>query len=216
MTVELYHLNNSRSHRIVWLLEELEFDYSIANSNSHNLPSSILPLKYPTIHLLDIGIYLTETSAICEFLANSHKSLGFDLCNVDYYFWKNYADSSFMQTLVLKQVFKQIVVNTPLPFKPITWLLKKSFDQMYLNNALKDQLKRIEDHLQLNSYICGDRFSYVDILIWFPIEASLKSMPKDDYPYIAEYLTRLKTRTAFIAAKEKGHWSDEEFSQYWL
>lgn len=224
MQITLYHLKNSRSQRILWLLEELGYDYQVidsADSGTHDLPNHILPLKFPTVHITDedSGIYLTESSAICEFLSNRFQSLipvsvtEIDLAN--YFFWKNYADASLMQSLVLKQVFKQIVVNTPLPFKPVPWLFKYSFNKLYLNKTIEQQLKRVDEHLKTNTWMCANQFTIADILMWFPLEACMVTMDPPDYPHITFYLAQFRGNHNFNKALESGNWSSQKFRDYW-
>lgn len=220
----LYHLHNSRSQRIVWLLEELNCRYKLLESPEiiePTLPAEVLPLKFPTLKYFDAEgtLYLTETSAICDFLSQKHKALLPEIKSssalANFTFWKNYADASLMQTLVLKQVFKQIVLNTPFLFKPISLMFKHSFNSMFLNKELAQQLKRIEAHLKTNAWMCGSEFTVADILIWFPLEAAMVGVEVQDYPRISAYLDRIKLREPFIKAAKQGNWSADEFNKYW-
>lgn len=156
MLITLYHLHNSRSQRIVWLLEELGCEYKLKNINgikNVDLPDEFLPIKAPTITIDEHhSIYhLSESAAICEFLCTTHQSLVPYIESTegiaDLLFWKNYADGSFMPNLALKQTFKHIHNRTPAPLKPVTYLLKHGMDQFHLNGALHEQLNRIEAHL---------------------------------------------------------------------
>lgn len=224
MIITLYHLQNSRSQRILWLLEELNCDYRIIDSKNtivSDLPIELLPLKFPTIHILDTNtsIYLTETSAICEFLSQKFQKLNIqsnhDVEIAHYFFWKNYAEASLMPTIILKQIFKQIVVNTPLPFKSISSLFKYAFEKMYLKNEITQQLNKVNDHLKTNTWICGNQFTIVDILIWFPLEANLVSIEYSEYDYIRKYLVKIQNRNSFQKALQKGNWSNKHFKEYW-
>lgn len=224
MKITLYHLQNSRSQRIVWLLEELGCDYTVvdgADLGAPDLPDNVLPLKFPTIHISDINdsLYLTETSAICDFLSNKFQALlpyqATEKDLADFYFWKNYADASLMQSLVLKQVFKQIVVNTPLPFKPVPWLFKYSFDRLYLNKAIAQQLDRVNAHLRTNAWMCAGQFTIADILMWFPLEASMVNQEPRNYLYITTYLAQVRGSPGFKKALVNGNWSADLFKKYW-
>lgn len=226
MKITLFHLQNSRSQRILWLLEEIGCDYDVINASDidkhkQNLPTDIMPLKFPTIHIqyeCD-SFYMTETSAICEFLSRKFQILylatpdDVDLAN--FCFWKNYADANLMQLLVLRQVFKQIVVTTPLLFKPVPFLFKVLFNKIYLNKAFDQQLKYIDSHLKDNMWMCGNTFTIADILMWFPLDAALSSINTVQHPFIEKYLNQIQVRKQFSQAMLKGNWSKEQFRKYW-
>lgn len=224
MKIDLYHLKNARSQRIVWLLEELGCDYRIIDGSEvvgSDLPLSVLPLKFPTIHIAhaNTSIYLSETSAICDFFSNKFQAL-FPVVATEielgqYFFWKNYADASLMQSLVLKQVFNQIVVNTPFPFKPLSWLFKYSFNNMYLNQVITQQLNRVNEYLKTNTWMCANQFTTADILMWFPLEASMVALESNNYLYIRTYLSRIRERECFNKALQNGSWDSESFKNYW-
>lgn len=222
--VILYHLRNSRSQRLIWLLEELGCNYVLiegSDIDTSKLPPEVLPLKFPTVVIThgESTIHMTETSAICEYLCTQVQSPLLPLNNTealpDFLFWKNFAEASFMSNLALKQVFRQIVINTPLPFRPVSWMFQKSFNKMYLNQAIKEQLGRFEGHFAKNTWL-AEEFSIADILNWFPLEAC-RIAYKDDFKYsnIQAYLKRIQKRPAFQTALIRGNWSEVEFSKYW-
>jgi glutathione S-transferase len=221
----LYHLKNSRSQRVIWLLEELGCEYQVVEQSridsSFKFPEHIKPLKFPTVSINheDGVIFMSETSAICEFLCTiTHKLLplnGTFSSTANNIFWKNYADATLMQTLVLKQVFKQIVSNTPFLFKPITLALKSAFFKMYLNGTLAQQLSRVDAHLKDHKWMCGVDFSYVDILMWFPLLAGMTGIKPNTYANIQRYFGDLNQRSAFQNAQKIGDWEQDLFDQYW-
>ena len=226
MFITLFHLKNSRSQRILWLLKEIGCDYNVLNTSDinkfkQNLPTYILPLKFPTIHIQDsaYSFYMTETSAICEFLSKKFQILDLNSANdidiSNFYFWKNYADANLMQLLVLRQVFKQIFINTPWIFKPIPFLFKIIFNKIYLNKAIEQQLNHINSHLQHNSWMCGNTFTIADILMWFPLEAAFCSINTAKYQFIVRYLNQIQARKQFQQAILEGNWSKEQFLKYW-
>lgn len=224
MEISLFHLNNSRSQRIIWLLEELSLSYKIIPShsvNTVNIPDMYLPLKYPTIEIKcpDSSFFLTESSAILEFFSQRYPDLNpqnKDLKKMaDFLFWKNFADASFMPNLVLKQIFGQIVQKTPLLFRPISWGFKTAFNKGYLDKAITEQLIRIEQHLSHNDWFAGDEFSILDILLWFPLQVCQKASKEFNYQNINRYLVQIHNRPAFQRSLIKGNWSENHFMKYW-
>lgn len=220
----VYHHRNSRSQRLIWLLEELGCKYILfegTDIDTSKLPLEVLPLKFPTVVITggERTIHMTETSAICEYLCSQVQSLSIPLNNIealsDFIFWKNFSEASFMPNLALIQLFRQIVIKTPLPFKPVSWIFQKSINMMYLNQAIKEQLDRFESHLAKNTWLATE-FSIADILNWFPLEACRITFKDDfEYPNIQAYLKRIHKRPAFQTALIHGNWNEVEFAKYW-
>lgn len=213
----LHHLQNSRSQRIIWLLEEIGIEYEIKfYSYRTEKPKE---LKFPTVELPDQKKLLTETSAIAEFICAVENKLTIQANQENYWdfcFYKNYADSSFMVNIALKQVFQQIKVQTPLPVRFIPFVLQKAFNGAYLNPELKKQLEHIDQHLSENAWLAGDVFSYADILLWFPLHCAEYAYPDfRQYNQLNRYLEQIRDRSAFQAALERGQWSTEIFKSYW-
>lgn len=123
MQIRLFHLQNSRSQRIIWFLEELELNYELITKyhsdedKNNNSPHQLS--KFPTIEIIEQGqtAILAETSAILDYLSHLHPELGQN--NLlgqqlqSFYYWKNYCEATFIPDLVLKQIFHQIAERTP-------------------------------------------------------------------------------------------------------
>lgn len=228
MQIYLYHLQNSRSQRIVWLCEELHLDYELITftehiQEQHNHPHPFK--KFPTIafrqNKQDNFSILAESTAIMDFLCHFQNKLNvndyLDVKEIEaFYYWKNFADASFMPNLALKQIFAQIVQQTPLPVRFISKLFKYAFDQNYLNAALQQQMQHIDQHLQQQKWMAGSQFSCADILMWFPLSACQQlSNNFQGLEYINVYLTQIESRPAFQTACLKGQWSTSAFKNYW-
>ena len=135
---------------------------------------------------------------------------------IDFLYWKNFAESSFMPNMALKQIFAQIVNQTPLIAKPISMLFKYGFDKGFLNHALEIQMNEVEVQLVNRRWIAGSVFTVADIILWFPLRACIETSPKfQTYPNIQRYLQDLESRPAFQIALKKGQWSESVFQQYW-
>ncbi len=213
MHIRQFHKTNSRSQRILWLLEELNLDYelipcdgSIPTQAVEKLANHDSSLKFPTLHFVDDHsaeiISLTETAAIADYLSHQFNDLGIAQLSPsevpEYYFWKNFAEATFMPDMALKQIFAQIVERTPFPVRFITQLLKFGFDRGYLNHALNQHLYRIDTHLKNHDYVAGDHFSIADILLWFPLLACMQSNTKfASLQHIQRYLQQIQSRPAF-------------------
>ena len=223
MQIRLFHLQNSRSQRIIWFLEELGLNYELIikyhsdvdeNKNSPHQLS-----KFPTIEIIEKGeiSILAETSAILDYLSHLHPQLGQN--NLlsqhlqNFYYWKNYCEATFIPDLVLKQIFHQIAQRTPFPIRFVPKLLKYGFDQGYLNQSLQRQMNMIDKHLEHHLWFAGDQFTIADILMWFPLLAC--SQNDSQFKHIQRYLAQIENRPAFKNALIKGQWSASTFNTYW-
>ncbi|RZG46728.1 glutathione S-transferase family protein [Acinetobacter wuhouensis] len=231
MQLTLYHLKNSRSQRILWLLEELDLPYQLKVYQQHILENDADELKkinphakFPTLVLANATqqtpIVLTETSAIAEYCSHQANVYGIQHLNqqeiIDYYFWKNFADSNFMPNLALKQMFRKLVQRTPFPMHIMTGLIKRGVDRGFLNPTLEQQLTMIDSQLQHHEWITGQHFTIADILLWFPLQACVQLNQKyQQYPEIKRYLIQIESRPAFKTALVKGQWSAQTFQEYW-
>ena len=215
----LHHLQNSRSQRILWLLEELELSYELKLYDATQARQT--NLKFPT---LDIPhdtqtIRLTESSAIVEYLCQLCQKLIIPHDHTQYWnfcFYSHYSDASLMPNLALKQVFQHIKQQTPLLVRIVSLAFQGAFNHAYLNPELHRQLKEIDTHLSAHAYFAGDVFSYADILMWFPLYAASYATPQfAQYQSIQHYFTQIQSRPAFNAAMARGQWSASYFEHYW-
>ncbi|MGY5392302.1 glutathione binding-like protein, partial [Acinetobacter sp. NigerLNRRAM0016] len=150
-------------------------------------------------------LHLAETSAIAEWLSHHSQRLGaMDLDQAalaDDYYWKNFAEASFMPNLALKQIFAQLSLRTPWPVRFILRGIQYAFNQGYLNPLLRQQIQVIHQHLTANTWIAGSQFTIADILLWFPLQACTHLDARyADYPASNRYLLRIQDRPAFQRA----------------
>lgn len=163
MHLTLYHLIQSRSQRILWLLEELGLDYDLKtykkhlDENQHDELKQVNPFaQFPTLLIADhqqaSPVVLTETAAIIDYLSHKTQQLGIQELQaqevIDFYFWKNFSETNFMPNLALKQIFSRIVQRTPFPLHYLARLFKHAFDRGFLNKTLHQQMQLIEQQLQ--------------------------------------------------------------------
>ncbi|RZH14150.1 glutathione S-transferase N-terminal domain-containing protein [Acinetobacter pittii] len=223
MQIRLFHLQNSRSQRIIWFLEELGLNYELTIKDhsgidkDKNSPHQLS--KFPTIEIIEQGktSILAETSAILDYLSHLHPQLGpnslLSQQLQNFYYWKNYSEATFIPDLVLKQIFHQIVKRTPFPVRFIPKFLKYGFDQGYLNQSLQRQMSMIDKHLEHHLWFAGDQFTTTDILMWFPLLACSPNYRQ--FKHIQRYLAQIENRPAFKNALIKGRWSASTFKAYW-
>ncbi|MDQ9887861.1 glutathione binding-like protein [Acinetobacter pittii] len=223
MQIRLFHLQNSRSQRIIWFLEELGLNYELTIKDhsgidkDKNSPHQLS--KFPTIEIIEQGktSILAETSAILDYLSHLHPQLGpnslLSQQLQNFYYWKNYSEATFIPDLVLKQIFHQIVKRTPFPVRFIPKFLKYGFDQGYLNQSLQRQMSMIDKHLEHHLWFAGDQFTTADILMWFPLLACSPNYRQ--FKHIQRYLAQIENRPAFKNALIKGRWSASTFKAYW-
>lgn len=223
MRIRLFHLQNSRSQRIIWFLEELGLNYELTIKDhsgidkDKNSPHQLS--KFPTIEIIEQGktSILAETSAILDYLSHLHPQLGpnslLSQQLQNFYYWKNYSEATFIPDLVLKQIFHQIVKRTPFPVRFIPKFLKYGFDQGYLNQSLQRQMSMIDKHLEHHLWFAGDQFTTADILMWFPLLACSPNYRQ--FKHIQRYLAQIENKPAFKNALIKGRWSASTFKAYW-
>ena len=223
MQIRLFHLQNSRSQRIVWFLEELGLPYELVINHHSDLDekknSPHQLSKFPAVEIINQEQFfiLAETSAIIDYLSylypqlGQSKLLGSQLQS--FYYWKNYCEATFIPDLLLKQIFHQIVQRTPFPVRFVSKILKYGFDQSYLNPSLQQQMTMIDKHLKDHLWFAGDQFTVADILMWFPLLAC--SANDHQFKHIQRYLAQIENRPAFKKSLIKGQWSASTFQSYW-
>lgn len=216
--ITLHHLNNSRSQRIIWLLEELKVDFDIKFYQRD--PVTILapkalkevhPLgKSPVISDDATGITLAESGAIIEYLISTYgpqfKPNSDDKEYWQYLYWLHFSEGSLMPPLVMRLVFTKMK-SSPMPFfvKPIARMLADKVMQSFISPNIRNQLKYIEAHLASHTWFCGDQLTGADFQMSFPLEASVaRGIIDDNYPNLLKYVKAFQSRPAYQAGLEKG------------
>ncbi|HET7269132.1 MAG TPA: glutathione S-transferase [Oleiagrimonas sp.] len=216
--IVVHHLDNSRSQRILWLLEELGLDYEIKHYQRD--PKTMLaPAELRKIHPLgkspvitDGDLVLAESGAIVTYLADQYGNgslmppAGDDQrlrCN----YWLHYAEGSAMPPLLLKLVFQR-VASAPMPFlvRPVARMITQRTNKEFIDPQLKLHLDYLEGELDSNeSWFIGEAFSVADIQLSFPIEALAARGGLDAaYPHLQAWLQRIHARPAYQRALERG------------
>ncbi len=215
--VVVHHLNNSRSQRILWALEELNVPYEVKRYE-RDKKTSLAPASLKKVHPLgkspvitDKDITVAESGAIIEYLGQSYGTNGFipDINSPEYrqyIYWLHFAEGSLMPPLLLKIVFDK-VKSGPMPFfiRPIAKEISRKVMSSYVSPNIKGNLAFIEDHLKSNEWIAGDNMTGADIQMSFPLEACVASgVAGSQYPKIIAYVKRIHARPAYKKALEVG------------
>lgn len=213
----LHHLNNSRSQRVLWLLEELGLEYQIQRYQ-RDATTMLAPASLRAVHplgkspvLTDGNMVLAESGAIVETVIEQHgqgrlaPALGTPE-RLRYRYWLHYAEGSAMPPLLLKLIFDKIE-NTKMPFfvKPIAKAISGNVKKSFILPQLKTHLDFMEAELGKSLWFAGAEFSGADIQMSFPIEAAAARGGLDSSrPNLMAYLARIRERPAYQRALEKG------------
>lgn len=215
--ITLHHLENSRSQRILWLLEELGVDYEIKHYK-RDAKTSLAPPELSKIHPLgkspvitDGDITVAESGAIVEYLVNNYDDGRLLPAEgtperLAYTYWLHYAEGTFMPLMIISLILSRIE-SAPVPFflKPITKGIAAKVRGNYLDANVKRNLEFMEATLKKSKWFCGDQMTAADIQMSFPLEAAaVRTDLKTDYPKLAACLKRMHALPAYKAALAKG------------
>jgi glutathione S-transferase len=215
--ITLHHLNNSRSQRIIWLLEELKLEYVIEyhlrDPKTYLAQDSLKGIhalgKSPVISDDKTDIILAESGAIIEYLVQTYgKHLMPEQGSVDYWqylYWMHFSEGSLMPPMVMNLVLSKMK-DSPMPFfvKPIAKKIADQIVKQFSGPNIKRSLEFIEAHLCKNTWFCGDQLTGADIQMSFPLEASAARNMVDQYPNILAYVKRFQALPTYKAALAKG------------
>ncbi|MDO8770787.1 MAG: glutathione S-transferase [Burkholderiaceae bacterium] len=215
--ITVHHLNNSRSQRVLWLLEELGVDYEIKRYQ-RNTKTMLAPPELREVHPLgkspvitDGDITVAESGAIVEYLIDHYGALKLAPAagtaeRRRYTYWLHFAEGSAMSPLLMKLVFNRIE-KAPMPFfaKPIAKAIAKKTKDSFINPQIKQHLDYIETELGKSTWFAGEEFSGADIQMSFPLEAAAARGGLDaKYPNTMAFLKRIHARPAYKRALERG------------
>ncbi len=215
--IVVHHLNNSRSQRVLWLLEELGLDYDIKRYE-RDKKTMLAPPALRKVHplgkspvLTDGDLTLAESGAIMEYLVERYGDGCFAPARevpayLRYRYWLHYAEGSLMSPLLLKLVFDKIE-SSPMPFfvKPIAKAISGKAKSSFIMPQLNTHLDYLEAELGKSKWFVGDDFTAADVQLSFPIEAAAARGGLDaSRPKLMDYLQRIHARPAYQKALERG------------
>lgn len=220
----LHHLTQSRSFRILWLLEELRSEYGTDYvMTTHERSSSFLaPDELLDVHpmgkapiLVDDSLpngeqVLAESAVIVEYLLKFYdKNQIFSPSDEftswrDYQFWLHFAEGSLMPPLVMGLILSKAVAKSPALVRPIVQKVKDGADEMILTGNIDKSLQMLEDFLHYKAYLVDDKLTGADIQLYFAVAGAKKSGAYFDYPNVIRWLKNCESRPAFQHATQLG------------
>jgi glutathione S-transferase len=215
--IVVHHLNNSRSQRVLWLLEELGVAYEIKRYQ-RDAKTMLAPPELLQVHPLgkspvitDDGRTVAESGAIMEYVVDRHGGgrlappPGTD-ARLRYTYWLHYAEGSAMCPLLMKLIFDRIE-SGPMPFfvKPFAKAIARQVKRAFISPQLKLHLDYLEAELARSEWFVGDEFSAADIQLSFPLEAAVLRAGLDaSRPRLHAFLQKIHARPAYRRALERG------------
>ena len=215
--IKVHHLADSRSQRVLWLLEELGLDYEIIRYERD--PQTMLaPASLRAIHPLgkspvieDGGVVVAETGAVVEYLLDTYDVDGKlrpergTEAGRQYTYWLHYAEGSAMPPLLLKLIFGQLPKRAPVIVRPLVQSISAKANAAFIGPQVKTHVDWQESALSKTGWFAGEAFSAADIMMSFPLEAAAaRAVTRTDYPNIDRFLSAIHSRPAWVRALAKG------------
>jgi glutathione S-transferase len=209
--IVVHHLNNSRSQRVLWLLEELGLPYEIKRYEREK--SGLAPKSLEAVHPLgkspvitDQGATLAESGAILEYLVDTYGKGRMAPAagtpeRIQYRYWMHYAEGSLMPPLLMKLIFDR-VESSPMPFfvKPIAKGIAGKVKGAFISPNIKRHLDFMEASLKDHAWFAGDEFSAADIQMSFPRRGRRRARGPRQEPPAADGFSRAHPRPTRLPA----------------
>jgi glutathione S-transferase len=211
----VHHLNNSRSQRVLWLLEELGVPYEIVRYQRQS--SMLAPPELRAIHPLGKSPVITdnvntvaESGAIVEYIIGAYGEGRLipppgTPERLRYTYWLHYAEGSAMSPLLLKLLFTLMPKRAPALLRPLVRKVSNQALTTMVNPQLKQHMAYWEAELGKSEWFAGSGFTAADIQMSFPLEAAAARAGLDGgLPKAMAWLERIHARPAYARALEKG------------
>lgn len=211
----VHHLNNSRSQRILWMLEELGLAYEIKPYMRE--PSMMAPASLRAVHPLgkspvisDGDKTLAESGAILEYLSLTYGGGKFTPAAgtpewLRYTYFMHYAEGSLMPLLFMKLVFGRLPTRVPIFMRPVARAIASGADKTLLGPQISNHFAFLEGELAQRDWFAGNEFTAADIQMSFPIEAAAaRAGLGGRMPKLQAFVERIHARPAYKRALEKG------------
>ncbi len=214
--IVVHHLEDSRSQRVLWLLEELRVAYEVRRYDRDPV-TMLAPQSLKDVHPLgkspvieEEGVVVAETGAIFEYVLDTH---GADRLRPArgtpagraFTYWMHYAEGSAMPMLVMKLVFQRLPSNAPRLARPLVRAVAGRAQQGFLDPQLATHIRFWDDSLKSgDGWFAGGAFSAADIMMSFPLEAAVKRAGAGGYEAVRDFLERIHARPAYQKALSAG------------
>lgn len=196
----VHHLNNSRSQRILWLLEELGAPYEIVKYQRMS-PVPFAPPELKAVHPLgkspvieDDGRVIAESGAIVDYLIETYGKGKFRPAQGsaeywDYVQWLHFAEGSAMLPLLMA-LYTGMLGDAAAPLRP------------RVDSEIANHLGFMESRLGSRDFFVGNTLTGADIMLVFVVEAAGDRLAP--YPGLIKYRDRMQSRPAYKRALDKG------------
>jgi glutathione S-transferase len=215
--VVVHHLNNSRSQRVLWLLEELGVPYEVRRYE-RDAKTMLAPPELLAVHplgkspvIVDGQVTVAESGAIVEYLIERYGAgrlipAAGTPQRLRYIYWLHYAEGSAMPPLLLKLVFDRVAkAPVPWPVSAIARRIAATVQDTFIGPQLKRQLDYMETELAAHSWFAGEQFTAADVQMSFPLEAAVsRAGLNSSRPHLMAFLDRIHARDAYKRALERG------------
>ncbi|WP_062210428.1 glutathione S-transferase family protein [Aureimonas sp. AU12] len=212
--ITIHHLNNSRSQRVLWLLEELGVPYEVKRyerQTSMQAPpalKAVHPLGKSPI-LTEGDLTIAETGAIVTYILETHGDdrLVPERGSRDYWNYQHflhYAEGSAMPPLFLKLILSRMPKEAPFFARPILKAAVKAVDARLLDAQIATHLDHWARSLAPTGWFAGPEFSAADVMMSFPIEAAGSRIGFGPRAQLSAFLARIHARPAYRAALARG------------
>jgi len=200
--IEVHHLNNSRSQRVLWLLEELELPYELVKYQ-RDLTTNLAPESLKKIHRLgkapavrDGELVLIESGAILEYIVRRYGKgrLAPAESSPDwprYLQLMHYAEGSAMLPVMLKLYLSRLG-EAGAPLAP------------RVTSEIENHFGFLDGELAQREFFVGKELTAADVHLSFPIQAARLLHGLDAFPNLARFLDRMHARPAYKRALERG------------
>jgi glutathione S-transferase len=216
--VVVHHLENSRSQRVLWLLEEIGVPYEVKRYE-RNKETMLAPPELRSVHPLgkspvitDGSVTVAESGAIIEYLVERYGNGRLipppgTAERLRYTYWLHYAEGSAMPPLLLMLVFNR-VESAPAPFfvRPIARAIAGRVKSTFIEPQVKLHFDYLESELGKSTWFAGNEMTAADVQMSFPIEAAdaRAGLGASGRPKLAAFLQRIHARPAYQQALAKG------------
>jgi glutathione S-transferase len=214
--ITVHHLNNSRSQRVLWLLEELGVPYEIIKYQ-RDRATLLAPPELKRVHPLgkspvitDAGRTVAESGAIIEYLLEKYGNGRLvpppgSEARLRFTYWLHYAEGSAMPPLLLKLIFQRLP-HSPMPLlvRPIVRMIAAGVQQKLIDPQLATHMRYWNDELSRHTWFAGEEFTAADIQMSFPVEAAAARSGTGSGDKVKTWLHRIHTRPAYQKALQQG------------
>lgn len=200
--IKVHHLNNSRSHRVLWLLEELGTPYEIVHYK-RDAVTRLAPPELKKVHPLGKSPVITdgdrvvaESGAIIEYLTKTYGKGKFWPADgspgwIEHSHWMHFAEGSAMLPFLLG-LYVGMLGENGAPLRP------------RIESEITNHLAYMEGVLAKHDYLAGKELTAADVQMSFVLEIADTSGRLRDFPRLAGLIKRLRDRPAYKRAIEKG------------